>query len=252
MSQLVLPTDFTATTLRFQKPINGGSPNTFRIPICASKHGQTVPSLFIATPTVYSFGVSPQANIGEKVDENFANVKYYALPICLHSKNGATDEEVAFVDLFNRIVDACKAYLCTKELNEQIGKFGDDQIQISDLKKLNPLYYKKEKGQVVPGTGPILYPKLMVRKDGHSCATTFCDGKQTHTNMRSLVGTRMYARCALKIESIFVGSKISLQVKVCEVNYQSINNGRERLLAHLPVEFHQTSDVKDDTIEDIA
>ena len=245
-SQIVSSTDFTANTLRFQKPINGGSPNTYRIPIYASKNGQTVPSLFLATPTVYSFGVSPQANIGEKVDDDFGNVKYYTLPICLHNKGGATAEELAFVELFNKVVDACKTYLCTKELNEQIGKFGDDQVQLSDLKKLNPLYYKKEKGQIVPGTGPMLYPKLIVRKDGQSCITTFSDGKQTHTNMRSLIGTRMNVRCALKIESIFVGSKISLQVKVCEVNYQTVSHGRERLLAHFPVEYTQSAEATSD------
>lgn len=254
MSQLITPGEFTADTLRFQKPINGGSPNTFRIPIGAIKNGRALPSLFIATPTVYSFGVSPQANIGEKVDENLSNVKYYTLPLCLHSKTGPTVEEERFVELFNQLVDACKAYLCSKSVNEELGKFGDDQITLADLKKLNPLYYKKDKGVVVAGTGPVLYPKLIVRKDGQSCITSFTDNQNTHHDHRSLINKRMHVRCALKLESIFVGSKVSLQFKVFEVNYKTVNtNGPTRLLADLPVQISSEShhdDEEDDTIHD--
>ena len=255
MSQLITPGEFTADTLRFQKPINGGSPNTFRIPIGAIKNGRTLPSLFIATPTVYSFGVSPQANIGEKVDESLSNVKYFTLPLCLHSKTGPTVEEERFVELFNQLVDACKAYLCSKSANEELGKFGDDQITLADLKKLNPLYYKKDKGVVVAGTGPVLYPKLIVRKDGQSCITSFTDNQNTHHDHRSLINKRMHVRCALKLESIFVGSKVSLQFKVFEVNYKTVNtSGPTRLLADLPVrissESHHDDDEEDDTIHD--
>jgi len=255
MSQLITPGDFTADTLRFQKPINGGSPNTFRIPISAIKNGMQIPSLYIATPTVYSFGVSPQANIGEKVDENLSNVKYYTIPLCLYSKTGPTPDEEKFVELFNQIVDACKTYLCSKPINEELGKFGDDQITLADLKKLNPLYYKKEKGVVVAGTGPILYPKLVMRKDGQSCITSFTDNQHTHHEFKSLLNKRMYVRCALKLESIFVGSKVSLQFKVYEVNYKTVNtSGPTRLLADLPVqctvEGPRSNDLDDDAIHD--
>lgn len=255
MSQLINPRDFTATTLSFQKPINGGSPNTFRIPIGATKDGQKLQSVYIATPSVYSFGVSPQANIGEKVDENLGNVKYYTLPLCLFSKTGPTADETGFVEFFNQIVDSCKTYLCSKALNEELGKFGDDQITTSDLKKLNPLYYKKVKGVVEPGTGPIFYPKLIMRKDGQSCVTSFTDGNNTHHDYKSLINKRMNVRCAIKLESIFVGSKVSLQFKVYEVNYKTINtSGPTRLLADLPVQLgtgsNDNDDEQDDTIDD--
>jgi len=255
MSQLLNPRDFTATTLTFQKPINGGSPNTFRIPIGAMMDGQKLPSVYIATPSVYSFGVSPQANIGEKVDENLANVKYYTLPLCLHSKTGPTPDEERFVELFNQLVDACKTLLCSKPINEELGKFGDDQITLADLKKLNPLYYKKEKGVVVPGTGPVLYPKLIVRKDGQSCVTSFTDNHHTHHDHKSLLNKRMHVRCALKLDSIFVGAKVSLQFKVFEVNYKLVNTGGPtRLLADLPVQisadFEHNNGEDDDAIHD--
>jgi len=255
MSQLLNPRDFTATTLTFQKPINGGSPNTFRIPIGAMKDGQKLPSVYIATPSVYSFGVSPQANIGEKVDENLANVKYYTIPLCLFSKTGPTSEETGFVEFFNQIVESCKTYLCSKTLNEDLGKFGDDQITLSDLKKLNPMYYKKVKGVVEPGTGPILYPKLIMRKDGQSCITSFTDPtNNTHHDFKALINKRMNVRCAIKLESIFVGSKVSLQFKVYEVNYKLVNTGGPtRLLADLPVQLGAGSngnDEQDDAIDE--
>jgi hypothetical protein len=66
-----------------------------------------------------------------------SNVKGYTIPLCLYNKTGPTPEEVQFVELFNSLVEACKTYVCTKEANEQIAKFGDDQLQMSDLKKYN-------------------------------------------------------------------------------------------------------------------
>ena len=39
-------------------------------------------------------------------------------------------------------------------------------LESADLKKLNPLYYKKEKGKVIDGSTPTLYPKLNWVKGG--------------------------------------------------------------------------------------
>jgi hypothetical protein len=250
MSQII--EKCTAETLRFQKPINGGSPNTYRIPVSGCKDGRPFPSVFIATPTVFSFGVTPQANIGEKVEEDLSNVKSYTLPLCLYNKAGPAPEEVQFVELFNSIVEACKVYLCTKEVNEQLAKFGDDQLQMSDLKRLNPLYYKKVKGVIEPGTGPVLYAKLLMQKDAKRCFASFTDDKNTHNDFKSLINKRMYVRCALKLDSIFVGAKVSLQFKVFEVNYKLLNvNGPSRLLADLPVQCGGNDEQHDDdTIHD--
>ena len=64
----------------------------------------------------------------------------------------------------------------------------------------------------------------------------------------------MNVRCAIKLESIFVGSKVSLQFKVYEVNYKLVNTGGPtRLLADLPVQLGAGSngnDEQDDTIDE--
>ena len=108
---------------------------------------------------------------------------------------------------------------------------------------------------VVPGTGPVLYPKLIVRKDGQSCVTSFTDNHHTHHDHKSLLNKRMHVRCALKLDSIFVGAKVSLQFKVFEVNYKLVNTGGPtRLLADLPVQisadFEHNNGEDDDAIHD--
>jgi hypothetical protein len=105
---------------------------------------------------------------------------------------------------------------------------------------LNPLYFKKEKytddkGKTVlrnvPGRGPTLYAKLIYSKKQDKFLTQFFDKDDNILEARQLMGKHCYASGAVKIESIFVGAKISLQVKLYEAVVEPSKMGMKRLLS---------------------
>ena len=111
-------------------------------------------------------------------------------------------------------------------------------LEKTDLKKLNPIYFKRDKGKIVEGASPTLYAKLIVKKDktdGNKIISVFFDedlGEQI--NALDLLGKGCYVRAAIKFESIFIGNKISLQVKLYEAEVKIVASGMKRLLLQRP------------------
>jgi len=181
--------------------------------------------LVFITEKLFSFGVC------ENVDQKTNQINGYTMPICLHSKDGPSDEEKAFTDTFEKIIEKCKDYLVD---NKKELKMKD--LERSDLRKLNPIYYKKNAdGEVVDGATPTLYAKLIVsKKNGQNkIITEFFDSVTGESfNALDLIGKYCYTRAVIKIESLFLGSlKISLQVKLYEAEVSLINSGVKRLLS---------------------
>ena len=112
------------------------------------------------------------------------------------------------------------------------------ELEENDLKKLNPIYRKKEKGVVVETASPVLYAKLIVKKDkdGNKIITVFFDEDSGESiNALDLLGKACYVRSAIKFESIFIGNKISLQIKLFECDVKVIASaGTRRLLQRRP------------------
>ena len=134
----------------------------------------------------------------------------------------------------DKIVDKCKKHLV--ENREEIEKW---DLEESELKRLNPLYFKKEKGKIVEGIGPKLYPKLIISRkakekspETDGIITYFYDTDDVKLNALDLVGKPCFVNAAIKIESIFIGSKITLQVKLfeCDVELVEKQGGLRKLL----------------------
>jgi len=151
--QLVSAEGFDVSKIIFSKPQEGSIPdskpaiNYKRVYLSTNYGNGKSGDLIVSTSdNLFSFGVG----INENKDTGKANG--YSMALCLHNKNGASDPELAFVETFNNIVEHCKKYLIDhrEELDQH-------ELEMSDLKKFNPLYYKKEKGKVVEGVGPTLY-----------------------------------------------------------------------------------------------
>jgi hypothetical protein len=149
----------------------------------------------------------------------------YSLSLCLYNKDSPTDEQKKWVETFNSVVEHVKQYLLDHK--DDIEKY---ELEPADLKKLNPLYYKKDKGKIVDGTGPTLYAKVMQNKKNNSITTPFCDENGNDLDPLSLLGKRCYATAAIKFEGIFIGSRISLQVKVYEAKVKLIDSAPRRFL----------------------
>tara|TARA_B100000073_G_C23669589_1_gene548036 strand:+ start:287 stop:1189 length:903 start_codon:yes stop_codon:yes gene_type:complete len=208
----------------FSKPEVGnipGSALTFkRIRIGTKNPDGTTGDLIIPTHEVFSFGVQ------ENTDMNSGAVNGHVMPLCLWNKNGASDEEREWTDTFDQIVENCKDHVMN--VKDEIEKY---DLEKSDLKKLNPLYWKREKGKIVEGMGPTLYAKLLESKKTNSILTLFTDS-ETNEDIDPLGLKKQYCYVtgAIKFESIFIGNKISLQVKLYEAVIRKLSSGPKRLL----------------------
>lgn len=226
-TQLVSAQGYDTSRLIFSDPVQGSIPDSkpaitySRINISTKYDDGNAGDLILSTEECYSFGVSENTNI------DTGKVNGFVMPIVLFSRNGATEREKAFVDTFNNIVEKCKDYLIDNK--EDLGQY---DLERNDLKKLNPLYYKKEKGKVVEGAPPTLYAKLIVsKKQGDKVISVFFNKESGETiNALDLLGKHCHVRAAIKFESIFIGNKISLQVKLYECQVTPIDFGFKRLL----------------------
>lgn len=227
-TQLTSADGYNAENMIFSEPQIGTIPNSTpaisfkRVNISTKNPDGSVGELIISTEEVFSFGVS------ENVNPDTGKTNGYVLPLCLYNRDGVTPYEKAFVDTFNKIVEKCKDHLLDNK--EEIEQY---DLERNDLKKLNCLYYKRDKGKVVEGTGPVLYAKLITsnKKEGDDKIVSMFFNKEGE-NMKAvdLIGKYCFVRAAIKIESIFIGNKISLQVKLYEAEVRLSNTGMVRLL----------------------
>jgi len=221
-TQLTSAFGYDVKNIRFRKPVDGSILNDTvkfkRIAIGTRNPDGTLGELIIPTLSVYSFGLS------ENVNPQTSKTDGYSLSLCLYSKDNPTDEQKKWVDTFNSIVDHIKQYLLDHK--DDIEKY---ELESADLKKLNPLYYKKDKGKIVDGTGPTLYAKVMQNKKSN-ITTPFCDENGNDIDPMSILGKRCYSTAAIKFEGIFIGARVSLQVKVYEAKIKLIDSAPKRFL----------------------
>lgn len=223
----------------FSDPISGAIPDSKpkiefkRINISTKNEDGTVGELIFPTGRLFSFGVS------ENMSQETGKVNGYTFPICLWNRESPTEEEKAWTDLFDAVVDRCVDHLV--ENKEEIEMFDLTRADLTKAKGgLNPLYWKKEKYtnakgktelRVVPGSGPTLYTKLIFSKKNNKFLSQFFDINDEPLNALELMGKYCYTNAAIKIESIFIGSRISLQVKLYEAVIEPAGNGMKRLLS---------------------
>jgi len=228
----------------FSEAISGAIPDSKpkiefkRINISTKNEDGTVGELILPTSRLFSFGVS------ENMSQETGKVNGYTFPLCLWNRESPTEEEKAWTDLFDKIVDKCVDHLVDNR--EEIEMF---ELSKADLTKskggLNPLYWKKEKHtneqgktvmRVVPGSGPTLYTKLIFSKKNDKFLSQFFDINDEPLNALDLMGKYCYTNAAIKIESIFIGSRISLQVKLYEAVVEPTSSGMRRLLSRPKVQ----------------
>ena len=229
-TQLSSASSYNTNNMVFSKPVVNTISNSVpavsykRIYVNTKNPDGSIGDLILETSRLFSFGVGENTNI------DTGSVNGYVMPLCLWNKDGATKEEEQFVETFNAIVEKCKSHLLTNK--DELEQYDMDN---NDLKKFNPLYWKRERGKIVDGKGPTLYCKLITQKqkdaNGFNILTSFYDSDTGETlDPMTLVGKYCNTKAAVKIESIFVGNKISLQVKLYEAEVKTFETGMKRLL----------------------
>lgn len=228
-TQLSTADGYNVKRLIFSVPQQGSIPNSVpainyrRISIQTKNDDGSIGDLIFPTSQLFSFGVS------ENTNPETGKVNGYVMPLCLWNRDGASKEEKAWSDTFDKIVEACKEHLVANR--EEIEQY---DLAMSDLKKFNPLYWKKDKGKIVDGTGPTLYAKLIVSKKQNKIVSMFYDGNGDEVDPLSLLGKYCYSKAAVKIESIFIGNKMSLQVKLYECEVRLMDTGMKRMMKKRP------------------
>jgi hypothetical protein len=208
----------------FSKPeinnIPGQKLSYQRIRINISKNGELSDLIIPSPPSLLSWGLQESRDLATQ------NLNGYQVPVVLWSNGNPSTEEVEFTDRFKDLCEYIKTYLV-----ENKASFDKYDLELSELKKFNPLYWKMEKGKIVEDKGPTLYAKCLYdrRKDKINTVFTNEETKEI-VNPQSIIGKRCYVSFALKIEGIFIGNKISLQVKLHEVMFRLQETGMKSLL----------------------
>jgi hypothetical protein len=223
-NQLAQVADYDVKRMVFSDPIKGSIPNTTisykRINISTLNKDGSVGDLILPTERLFSFGVS------ENVNPETKKVNGHVLSLCLFNRDGPTTAEKAWVDTFNNIAEHCKKHLIKNK--EEIEQY---ELAMNDLKKFNVLYYRREKGKIVEGTGPTLYAKLIASKKHNKILSMFFNTDSEPLDPLTLLGKYCYVKAAIKVESIFVGNKISFQVKLYEAEVEMMDAGMKPLLS---------------------
>jgi hypothetical protein len=223
--QLSSVSAFDVEKIVFSEAKETSIPGSYRITIGTQYPNGTVGPLLFSTDNVYSFGLQENKSLDKDV-----RTTGYSIPLCLWNQDGPTEIQTQFIDTLERVSDYIKKYMLRPEVKKAVKKY--DLVE-SDLRKFSPLWYKKEDGEVVQGRGPMLYPKLMCDKN-LQIFTVIADKSGADMDPMQLLGQKCIVRACIKIESIFIGSKISLQVKVLELEVQQQGNQRQRLICRQP------------------
>ena len=193
-TQLSEASGYKTNRMVFSKPQSCSIPNSSisykRINIGTMNNDGSQGDLIIATSSIFSFGVQ------ENKDLNTQKVNGYVMPLCLHNRNGVTDEETEFTDVFNKIVEHCKSHVMKNK--DAIEKY---DLEEGDLKKFNPLYYKRDKGKIVEGVGPMLYAKLLFSNKQKKISSMFTEiDTGEDIDPFSLKNRYCYVTAAIKVE----------------------------------------------------
>lgn len=243
--QLTSAKGYNVNNIIFSKPQAGGLKDTsvkFRRIYLSTKYPDgTEGDLIISTPRIFSFGVVENVSPEDK-----NKINGFVFPLVLFNKDGASDDEKIFLDTFNKIINHAKKHLLDHKKELKLPSLDE-----SDLKKFNPIFYKKDKetGDIADDALPTLYLRLALsKKDGvDKILSSFYD-KRTGDDLNAMDLLKKYCwtTAAIKFESIFLGSKISFQAKLYEADIELLNSGKKRLLprpkAQLSVEIDDSRD----------
>jgi len=229
MAQLTPATGYNTNKMVFSKPEKNSIPNTpmqyKRVRIATKHFNGTEGDLIFPTEKLFSFGVC------ENRDQASDKLNGYTFPLCMWSRNEPTEAEKNWTDTFNNVVEKVKDYIIDNK--DELELY---DVERTDLRRLNPLYWKREGGKIVEGKGPTLYVKLLVsKKKDFKIMSKFYDiNTEEDLDPLNLVKKYCDAESAIKIESIFIGARITLQVKLLEANVNIRDGATSRLLSLKP------------------
>ena len=153
-------------------------------------------SFYLQTPTLFSFGVQESIFNNEKIG--------YQIPLCLHSKNGATLDQKIFIRCLQDIQTECHKYLKQN--------FSADVS--NDLSKI--IYMKNSHSP------PMLFLKLdwHMKKDEILTLLTTHDEEES-ISLQAWMQNYCKVIAAISFRSIYISQKsVSIQLKAEEIYFK--------------------------------
>jgi len=240
-TQLTDPINYDTNNIIFDEATENNIPGSkvkyYRINVATKNEDGTEGELILGLDKCMSYGVQ------ESRDMNTNVLTGYSISITLRDRDGGSERQNKTIDVIESIVEKCKDHILS--VKKTIGKVSIDR---SDLKKLNPIFYKlNDEGERDETASPMLYPKLIYAKERKDAKTGDIipskiltqfyltdevdeNGEPLSVDPLQFLGKRSILSCALKIESIFVGQVIKLQCKVAEVDIKPVETRSKRLL----------------------
>jgi hypothetical protein len=164
--------------------------------------------LIINTPQhLMSFGIQ------EKKDKQTQQVISYQVPLILWNKKGATQDEKQFTNTLMAVGQQCQDFI-------------HDHYDVNP-DKLNLLSWRsQENGQEYP----MLYVKLITNRKTNRIMTLFInEDTNEEIDPHDLINKRCLMTAAIKIENLYVGDNISLQIKLYEVLVKFIDRRKRNV-----------------------
>lgn len=180
------------------------------IPVGITNEENNVEPLILCTPkNLLSFGI-------QEIKGKDDNLIGYQMPICLWGKKKVTDEEQQFTDKLTEILEYIKNFLMDEK--------DDLNITESQINNLNIMNWKYENGEIKKDKGPILYAKLITNKNNNITTYFLDDNTDVTFDPLELLNKKCITRSAIKIENIIIGHRITIQIKLYEVQVKKLNN----------------------------
>lgn len=154
--------------------------------------------LVFSSEEVFSFGVSLNALDVSSIS--------YQISLCLYDRENPKDEEIKWAAKYEELATVCREYLKKTEFKKLKG-------QIDSMKGLS-----WKRNEIGDSDGPKLYPKIMFNQKKEEFITVFIDETDDIIeDPKTILDKRGKVKVALRFESVFIGSKVALQVRVNDV-----------------------------------
>ena len=222
-TQLTKLSNFKKENILFLEPQVAKIPNSTltykRIPMQYKNKNQTVGDfvLQVSSDEIFSYGV--QLN---KFEQSQGKIGYsMALLIGPNSK---------FEAALNDVKARAKQYLI--ENCVALGKKKTDMEFYCNKWRL--VWYKRDKetDEIVEGSSPTYYAKLIYSQKNSKIVTNFYDmDNKSKIDPLNILDKYCHVKAAIKVESIFVGKEISLQIKLYEAEVRLVDSGLKRLIS---------------------
>lgn len=240
-TELIDLSTFDSTNLFFDTPmefeIQQGNKTIkyYKIGVGAKNKGGIGEFVFDLPFFCHSFGIDEYQNESGKPTN-------HSVSLSLVDMNNPTEEQTDLVARFSEIIEKVKDHLVS--VKKEIKK---PTLEKNDLKKFNPMYQSLDDDGNPKGTAWYFSPKLLERKTFNKedptdvqikIETKFYLDDQTDEQGEPLeisplefIGKKHFKfRGAIKVESIYIGSKISLQCKIYDGVVRHVSNERKRLV----------------------